>query len=99
MSSPQPKAPHSPWDQVKELIGSPLLSGLGTLVGMIAAIRTQDPWVQVPAVVVMIVFGFLFVRAISPWLRKAITWLTWKFALGVVTGIVIGVVLLLTMLP
>ena len=99
MSKPQPNPRHSLWDQVKELIASPLLSGIGTLLSMIAAIRTQDLWVWLPALFFTIAFSFVFVRAIWPWLRKALAWLTWKFVLGQVTGFVIGVVLLLTLLP
>ena len=76
--------------KIKGLISHPVLSGLVTIISLIAFARSNDPWVQVPSALVAIGVGIFFFYIIRIWVQNVITWLTWKFFVGVVFGIIVG---------
>ena len=59
------------------------ISGLvGTVISLIAAIRSEDLWIQIPGILFTIVFGSTFIYVIRHPILATAEYLTWKFLLG-----------------
>ena len=78
---------------ILNLLSHPVLSGVGTIVSLIAAIRSEDILVRAPATIVALAFGSYFLYIVRPWLRSGLSWLTQKFFLGFALGIIIGIII------
>jgi hypothetical protein len=73
-----------------DIISKPSFQGFAALAGLIAAIASDNLIIRIPALVVL--FGFLYVLRLTIWhyIKSLLTWLTWKFVLGILVGILIG---------
>ena len=76
---------------------------IGTILGVITAVRSDDLWQQIPGIFFALIFGLTFLHSIrqplrdisqylTQLLRDISQYLTWKFFLGVVVGIMLTVV-------
>lgn len=77
-------------DSLKDLISSSYFQGLTALAGLVAAIASDNPIIRIPAL--LILFAFLFALRFTIWhfTKNLASWLTWKFVLGIVVGILVG---------
>jgi hypothetical protein len=80
------------FDALKNILSHPLLSGAVTIIGFITAIRSNDMWVRTTAAILTLALGGYFLYIIRPWLRCGVSWITWKFFLGLLSGTIIGAV-------
>ena len=60
----------------------------GTIIGLIAALRSQDALIRVSGLIFMIFAGLILLYVCLPYIVSIGRWLTWKFALGLAIGIV-----------
>jgi hypothetical protein len=88
MSIHSPQKPTS--SNIKELIASPIFQGVSALAGLIAALASDNPIIRIPAL--LILFAFLFALRFTIWrfARVVGLWLTWKFVIGIIVGILAG---------
>ncbi|MBT3025054.1 MAG: hypothetical protein KUF77_12880 [Candidatus Thiodiazotropha sp. (ex Lucina aurantia)] len=61
---------------------------VGTVIGIIAALRSQDTWIQVSGLFLAIFAGLILLSVCFPYIVMISRWLTWKFSLGLVIGAV-----------
>ena len=92
MRSKKQSGSQSIWTKLKGLISHPVLSGLVTIISLIAMARSDDVWIRVPSALIAIGFGVYFLFVIRELLRSIAIWLTWKFVLGLVLGVVVGAI-------
>ncbi len=92
MSVPQQSASQSFWVILRNLISSPLFNGIVAFVGLIAAVRSEDPWIRVLAILIALGFALHFLHLASPTLRNVVSSLTWKFFVGFISGAVVGAI-------
>lgn len=91
MSKPSPRKPIG--TSLNDLISSSLFQGLAALVGLIAAVASDKLYIRIPALLVLL-WGVIALRSnIWHFMKGSATWLTWKFALGLVVGVFISVML------
>ena len=90
MNAPHRNKQPSTWYQIKVIVAHPILSFVGTFIGLIAAIRSEDSWIRWPAIVMTLVCSFAFLFLVRFWLQRKLTWLTRKYFIGLAFGVAVG---------
>jgi hypothetical protein len=86
-----PKSNKPSGNSVIDLISRPVLQGIFGLASMVFALISDNPIVQILSLIILLGVLIALRFVIWHWLKKIAAWLTWKFVLGVVAGILIGV--------
>ncbi len=63
---------------------------IGTVLGIIAALRSQDSWMQISGVILAIFAGLILLSVCFPYIVSIGRWLTWKFILGLAIGAILS---------
>ena len=77
---------------LRDLISNSYFQGLVSLVGLIAAIVSENLLMRLSALLILL--GGLIALRSNIWyfLKNSARWLTWKFALGCLVGVLIGAI-------
>ena len=75
----------------------PVLTGLATLLGtvlsLVASLRSEDAWIRNTAIAISLILGLAFLYIVRQYIWSAARWLTWKFGLGFLLGILLILIL------
>ncbi|MEM8723108.1 MAG: hypothetical protein AAGE84_28125 [Cyanobacteria bacterium P01_G01_bin.39] len=74
-------------------ISNSYFQGLVALVGLIATIASDNLWVRIPAILVLLSLLFTLRSSLFSWVEMVFTWLTWKFVLGLIIGLIAAAIL------
>ncbi len=84
-------------NKIQWILARPTITGsatlAGTILGLIAALRSDDTYIRIAGIVVALFAGLSVIYIWRRYILLAAKWLTWKFGLGLIMGAIIVVLL------